>query len=96
MTKLRRPSLAAVEAAGAAALAEAALQPPALHAWPSTVEALLKQLECYAKYRVKFPELELVLFGWTLTGKEVAAVLEADDKLAATQALYSQKINRLG
>jgi hypothetical protein len=95
VNKLRRPSLAAVEAAGAAARAEAASQPPALHAWPSSVDALLKQLECYAKYRVKFPELEIVLFGWTLSGKEVDGVLDADDKLAAATALYSQKINRL-
>jgi hypothetical protein len=95
VNKPRRPSLATVEAAGASAIAEAATQAPALHAWPSTVDALLKQLECYAKYRVKFPELELVLFGWTLTRKEVDGVLGAEDRLAAATALYSQKINRL-
>lgn len=48
MTKQRRPSLAAVEAAGAALLAKAASLSPALHAWPETVDKLLKQPECYA------------------------------------------------
>jgi hypothetical protein len=82
-------------ALGAAILEEKSEQSPALHAWPDNPEILLRQIESYARCQADQKNLELVVFGRTLTGKEISQVLIAEDKLQAVRVLYTQKINLL-
>lgn len=95
MTKFRRPSLASVQSAGAALLAATKSKPPTLHPWPLTADALLTQFEVYAQQRAANPELELMLFGWTVSVEEVDFVPSAQDRFAAAKGSYANRINRL-
>ena len=66
-----------------------ALREPALFSWAETDEQLLLQIESYARIRVANPQLELVLWGRTLTQRQIASVTEVTeaDKSAAVHAL---------
>jgi hypothetical protein len=84
-----------LEALGAAILEEKSAQNPALHAWADTPDILLRQIESYARHRTARTDLDLVVFGRTLTGTEVSQVLTAENKPQAARTLYTQKINLL-
>lgn len=62
---------------------------PALFSWAETDEQLLLQVESYARMRVANPQLELVLWGRTLTQRQIASVTEVTeaDKPAGVHAL---------
>ena len=76
-----------------------ALREPALFSWAETDEQLLLQIESYARIRVANAqlELELVLWGRTLTPRQIAAFIDVvgADKLAAAHALLYDAINNL-
>ena len=66
-----------------------ALREPALFSWAESDEQLLLQIESYARIRVANPQLELVLWGRTLTQRQLASVTEVTEaeKRAAVHAL---------
>lgn len=67
-----------------------------LAAWPESKEELLALLESFhrlEKKHVKQYTLSLTIFGIPTRQAEIAAVLDAEDKLAAAAELHYEKLD---
>lgn len=68
-----------------------------LEAWPESPAQLLEDIERFVRLSTKFAstyELTLTVFLFPVTTCEIEAVLTAEDKLVAAQALLEAKVNR--
>lgn len=67
-----------------------------LHAWPESKEELLALIESFDRLQKKHSrtyDLSLSIFGVHSTRSEIDAVVNADDKLAASGNLFAKKID---
>lgn len=79
------------------AMAEVARKFKQLDAWPENADEALALIERFARLQHKHSseyELELTFYYFHVSRKEIEAVLNANDKLAAASALMSEKLNR--
>lgn len=79
------------------AMAEVARKFKQLDAWPENSDEALALIERFARLQHKHSsqyELELTFYCFPVFRKEIEAVLNAEDKLAAASALMSEKLNQ--